>query len=74
MTAADITRCIEAVDKRKRQGEDQERDGGKFQPKSSSGLIGESAQTTADIVGTSASKRNPPEKNGKKMEKKEKKP
>ena len=56
LTEAELLRCIEAVDKVKDRGEGQERVGGKFQPKSSSEPIGESADHTAKIVGTSASK------------------
>lgn len=63
MTEADLLRCIEAVDKRRKPGETQERVGGKFQPKASIDANGKStepirksAQETARIVGTSQAK------------------
>ncbi|MGQ9688561.1 MAG: hypothetical protein ACUVXF_07230 [Desulfobaccales bacterium] len=50
LTDAEIIRCIEALDMKPRQGEDQERKGGKFQPKASNEAIGKSAQETAKVV------------------------
>ena len=56
MTDADMLRCIRAVDRRKQQGADQQREGGKFQPIASSEAIEKSASETARIVGTSRAK------------------
>jgi hypothetical protein len=51
--SVDLLRFIEAVDRRRERGEDQERVGGKFQPKAPNGATGNSAEITAKIVGTS---------------------
>jgi len=56
MTDAELMHWVKVVDKRRRQGEDQEREGGKFLPKGPNKPIGKSAEKTAKIVGTSASK------------------
>ena len=53
LTDAEILRCVEALDKRKDRGSDQERDGGKFQPKAQPCANGEpskSAEKTAASV------------------------
>uniref|UniRef100_A0A7V4G8M6 DUF5131 family protein n=1 Tax=Desulfobacca acetoxidans TaxID=60893 RepID=A0A7V4G8M6_9BACT len=56
LTDAEIIRCIEVLDRRKKQGEGQERDKGQFQPKASHEAIGKSAQDTAKVVGISRAK------------------
>jgi len=56
LTDAEIMRCIEALDRRKKQGEEQERHKGRFQPKASNEAIGKSAQETAKTVGVSRAK------------------
>ena len=53
LTDAEIIRCIEALDQRRKQGEDQERAGGKFQPKAQSCAIGKTCQDTAQTIGIS---------------------
>ena len=56
LTDAEIIRCIEALDRRKKQGEGQERDKGKFQPKAPNGALGKSSRETAKLVGVSPRK------------------
>jgi hypothetical protein len=56
LTDAEIIRCIEVLDRRKKQGEGQERDKGQFQPKASNEAIGKSAKETAKVVGVSRAK------------------
>ena len=51
MTDADIVRCVEVVDKLKQAGRKSEKELGSSEPN-----LGRSAETTAKIVGTSASK------------------
>jgi len=59
LTDAEILRCIEALDRKRKQGEGQEREGGKFQPKASDEAIGKSACETARVVGISRAKVEP---------------
>jgi protein gp37 len=53
LTDAEILKCIEALDMRRKKGDEQKREGGKFQPKASSEATGKSSHKTAATVGTS---------------------
>jgi len=56
LTDTEILRCIEALDRKRKQSEGQEREGGKFQPKASNEAIGKSAYETARVAGISRAK------------------